>query len=184
MSIQERLNTLPYKIDTEDVNEMNEIFQYTDVPYNDGEPLKTISRKAERIQSQVERINEKIEAANEKIIENNELNNDTAQTIDLLVWNTDPEFVKEKSSYYQDLKEAYTKLQDIKKDVLDPAKYGNRKSFRIDTENFNEGTFSISNISDLNELGIIDVSFDRDGTIPVTENHEYLIERKNDKIIT
>ncbi|ALS36623.1 type VII secretion EsaA-like protein [Enterococcus rotai] len=182
VSIQKRLDILPYKIDTEDIDEMNEIFQYMDVPYNDGEPLKTISRKTERIQSQVERINQKIEAANEKIIENNELNNDTAKTIDLLVWNTDPEFVKEESSYYQDLKETYTKLQDAKKDVLDPAKYGNRKSFRIDTENFNEGTFSISNISDLNELGIIDVSFDRDGTIPVTENHEYDIERKNDRI--
>lgn len=177
--MQKRLDDLPYKIDTAAIDEMNEIFQYLDVPYDDSEPLKTISKQAERIQTQVDRINQKIETANAKIIENNERNNDNAPTIAPLVWNTDPEFVKDKSLYYQSLKAAYIDLQDEKKEIVDPTKYSSRKSFRITTENFNDGKLSISNITSLNSLGIVNISFDRDGATPVIENQEYPITRKN-----
>lgn len=178
---QSRLDSLPYKIDTNNINEMNEIFQYMDVPYNDNEPFKTISRQTDKIKTQVDDINKSIEEANSKIEENNTRNNDDAHKIELLVWNTDPDFVKENSSHYTSLKNAYNTLKNTKKDLLDTTKYNNRKSFQIKTNNFDGGKFRISNINALNNSGITKISFDRDGNNPVL-NQEYNIDQKVDRI--
>lgn len=178
---QARLDSLPYKVDTEDIDEMNEIFQYMDVPYNDEKTLKNISRQTEKIKSQVEKVNERIEKANEKIKENNTLNNDDAQLIELLTWNTDPDFVKEKSSHYQNLKEAFDKLKYKKETLLDTTGDKNRKYFQINTENFDGGSLSISNINELNELGITAISFDRDGN-NLVGNTANPIGQKRDRI--
>lgn len=153
--MEERLNLLPFRTITFNLNPQDDIFRYTKVPYGDGQPFAELQEKFNDVSG-------KVFVLNEKIDENNKENNLKEPPID---FEMDPEKALE-SPYYKNLKEAYDNLTDKRTELLANT-YG---SFQIRPNNIGAGgTIKFSNIP----AGITDVSISGIGQIEEGGEHPF-----------
>ncbi|MGX7201522.1 type VII secretion protein EsaA [Enterococcus plantarum] len=134
--MQDRLDSLPFKQDTRDINEFNEVFLYGHLPYTDGPAIddirSTIYGNYGMLES-IEKINQKIRDTNEKYPDN--------PTIKELEWKVDSETIGN-SNYHKELRRTYDNLVAARDNAV-----GQSKVFTITTENFREeGTITFGDL--------------------------------------
>lgn len=123
--MQLRLDSLPFKQDTRDINEFNEVFLYGYFPYTENPAIDEIRNSIYNYNGMlvyVEKINEKIREANKKYPENTPM--------DELVWKVDSETISS-SPYHQNLRTTYDRLVAQREAALI-----REKSFTISLTNY------------------------------------------------
>ncbi|MGX7149838.1 type VII secretion protein EsaA [Enterococcus ureasiticus] len=126
-NMQKRLDSLPFKQDTRDINEFNELFMYDYSPYIKNpaiDKIRTSMYKSGGILEYIEEINQQIRDTNEKYPENT--------PIDELVWKVDSETLRD-SIYHKDLRTAYDRLVNRRNFA-----HAASKSFTIETTNYKD----------------------------------------------
>lgn len=133
--MQNRLDSLPFKQDTRDINEFNEVFLYGYLPYTTDPAIEKIRDYIygyNGMLEYVEKINQKIRETNEKYPENTPIKE--------LEWKVDSEIIGA-SSYHQSLRTAYDRLVNQRENALTK-----EKSFTISLTNYrNIGSIMFGN---------------------------------------
>lgn len=129
IKMQDRLDSLPFKRDTRDINEFNEVFLYGYLPYTENpaiDVIRGVISKNRGLLDYIERINQKIRDTNEKYPENTPITE--------LEWKVDKETLAD-SPYHKNLRTAYTNLVAQRE-----AAFNKTKSFTIEPTNYkNQG---------------------------------------------
>ncbi|WP_207694347.1 hypothetical protein DOK67_0000933 [Enterococcus sp. DIV0212c] len=123
--MQDRLDELPFKQDTRDINEFNEVFLYGHLPYTDGPAIDDIRSAIYGnygMLNSIEKINQKIRDSNEKYPDNPEIKE--------LEWKVDSETISN-SRHHIDLRRTYDKLVAARDSAISKS-----HTFKINTENF------------------------------------------------
>ncbi|MTD40442.1 type VII secretion protein EsaA [Erwinia sp. CPCC 100877] len=134
--MQERLDSLPFKQDTNDINDFNEVFLYGHLPYTNEPAIEDIRNTVYGdygMLNKIEQINQKIQEINDHYPDN--------PAIAKLEWKVDSDTINN-SQYYKDLRRAYDRLVRLRDATLTEEKH-----FTIDTANFRtDGSISFGNI--------------------------------------
>lgn len=123
--MQDRLDSLPFKQDTRDINEFNQVFLYGYLPYTDGPAIEDIRSSIYGnygMLENIDKINQKIQTINNQYPDN--------PAIAELEWKVDSETISN-SRYHQDLKSTYERLVNARDDAL-----RKEHQFTINTENY------------------------------------------------
>ncbi|MBO0470427.1 type VII secretion protein EsaA [Enterococcus sp. DIV0242_7C1] len=134
--MQDRLDSLPFKQDTRDINEFNQVFLYGYLPYTDGPAIEDIRSSIYGnygMLENIDKINQKIQTINNQYPDN--------PAIAELEWKVDSETISN-SRYHQDLKSTYERLVAAREDAL-----SKEQRFVINTENYRtEGSITFGEI--------------------------------------
>ncbi|MEI5990492.1 type VII secretion protein EsaA [Enterococcus termitis] len=127
--MQDRLDSLPFKQDTRDINEFNEVLLYGYLPYTDEPAIDDIRSSiygygSNGILNNIEKINQKIRDTNDKY--------PTNPAIKELEWIIDSETIGN-SQYHKNLRRTYDNLVAARDNAI-----GQTLSFSINTENFRD----------------------------------------------
>ncbi|WP_429951526.1 type VII secretion protein EsaA [Enterococcus sp. AZ101] len=125
LKMQERLDSLPFKQDTRDINQFNEVFLYGHFPYTENpaiDDIRTSMYGNSGMLATIEKINQKIRDTNDKYPDN--------PKIEELEWKVDSETVS-KSQYHEKLRTTYDNLIKERDTAITKS-----RSFRIQTENY------------------------------------------------
>ncbi|WP_348921310.1 type VII secretion protein EsaA [Enterococcus rotai] len=134
--MQDRLDSLPFKQDTRDINQFNEVFLYGHLPYTDGPAIDDIRSSIYGnygMLTTIDKINQKIRETNEKYPDN--------PAISELEWKVDSDTIGN-SQYHKDLRRAYDNLVAARENAISKS-----QTFTINTENFREnGTITFGEL--------------------------------------
>lgn len=162
--MQNRLDSLPFKQDTRDINEFNEVFLYGHLPYTTDPAIEKIRDYIygyNGMLEYVEKINQKIRETNEKYPENTPIKE--------LEWKVDSETISA-SSYHQSLRMAYDRLVNQRENALIK-----EKSFTISLTNYrNIGSIVFGNFPE----GVESITYGYSDT-PVIPNSPIAIDSSN-----
>lgn len=125
--MQDRLDSLPFKQDTRDINQFNEVFLYGHLPYTDGPAIDDIRSSIYGnygMLTTIDKINQKIRETNEKYPDNPKIKE--------LEWKIDSDTLGN-SQYHKDLRRTYDNLVTARDNAISKP-----QAFKINTENFRE----------------------------------------------